>query len=172
MNRLQANNGLIFASSVTGLISPDYAVFQPIADVDLNFLTALFRSHHTKAKFRAEAKGLGTGTSGFLRLYTDRFYMIHVALPPKDEQSHIMRMLETELSDLNKSVSVIEREIDLIREYRTRLIADVVTGKVDVRAAAASLPVAVADEAFLDESVLDEAMAEDEEMGADSEDEA
>ncbi len=32
------------------------------------------------------------------------------------------------------------REIDLIREYRTRLIADVVTGKLDVRQAAASLP--------------------------------
>ena len=33
-----------------------------------------------------------------------------------------------------------EREIDLLREYRTRLIADVVTGKLDVREAAARLP--------------------------------
>ena len=33
-----------------------------------------------------------------------------------------------------------QREIDLLREYRTRLIADVVTGKLDVREAAAKLP--------------------------------
>ena len=34
----------------------------------------------------------------------------------------------------------VQREIDLLREYRTRLIADVVTGKLDVREAAAELP--------------------------------
>jgi hypothetical protein len=32
------------------------------------------------------------------------------------------------------------REVSLLREYRTRLIADVVTGKLDVREAAARLP--------------------------------
>ena len=32
------------------------------------------------------------------------------------------------------------REIDLLREYRTRLVADIVTGKLDVRDAAAALP--------------------------------
>jgi type I restriction enzyme S subunit len=44
-------------------------------------------------------------------------------------------------------ISRLEREITLLREYRTRLVADVVTGKLDVRAAAASLP----DEAPLDD---------------------
>ena len=38
------------------------------------------------------------------------------------------------------SRAVLEREISLLREYRTRLIADVVTGKLDVCAAAAALP--------------------------------
>ena len=37
-------------------------------------------------------------------------------------------------------MSRFDREIDLLREYRTRLIADVVTGKLDVREAAARLP--------------------------------
>lgn len=40
---------------------------------------------------------------------------------------------------MNQSVSRLEREVTLIREYRTRLIADVVTGKLDVRAAAEKL---------------------------------
>ena len=61
-----------------------------------------------------------------------------------------------------------EREIDLLREYRTRLIADVVTGKLDVREAAARLP----DEAEEPEA-LDEIAAEGEggEAGADDADE-
>lgn len=47
----------------------------------------------------------------------------------------------TQESNLVKEASFkAEREISLLREYRTRLIADVVTGKLDVREAAASLP--------------------------------
>jgi type I restriction enzyme S subunit len=41
---------------------------------------------------------------------------------------------------LNTAISRLEREIDLLREYRTRLIADVVTGKFDVREAVCHLP--------------------------------
>ena len=139
LNRLQANNGLVFASEIHGVVSPDYAVFDPIGDVDLHYLTALFRTPLMKHKFRIESKGLGTGTAGFLRLYTDRFGMIPVALPPREEQTRIMQGLEAELTELHTAISRVEREIDLIREYRTRLIADVVTGKLDVRAAAAGL---------------------------------
>ena len=146
LNRLQANNGLVFASEIHGVVSPDYAVFDAIGDVNLHYLTALFRTPLMKHKFRIESKGLGTGTAGFLRLYTDRFGMIPVALPPKGEQTRIMQGLEAELTELHAAISRVEREIDLIREYRTRLIADVVTGKLDVGrqesawAAAAALP--------------------------------
>ena len=41
---------------------------------------------------------------------------------------------------LDTAVSHLEREIELLREYRTRLVADVTTGKLDVREAAARLP--------------------------------
>ena len=41
---------------------------------------------------------------------------------------------------LHSAISRLEREIELLREYRTRLVADVVTGKLDVREAAARLP--------------------------------
>jgi type I restriction enzyme, S subunit len=81
VNRMQAGNGVIFASTLNGLVSPDYAVFDPIGDADVEFLGELFRSRKVRAKFRAESKGLGTGTSGFLRLYNDRFGAIHIAFP-------------------------------------------------------------------------------------------
>ena len=54
-------------------------------------------------------------------------------LPPKNEQSDIMGWLDAHLVTLNLSIEGAHREIDLLREYRTRLISDVVTGKLDVR---------------------------------------
>lgn len=140
VNRMQAGNGVIFASTLTGLVSPDYAVFDPIGDANVEFLGELFRSRKVRAKFRAESKGLGTGSSGFLRLYNDRLGAIHVALPPREEQCAILTGLAGELSGVNIAISRLEREIELLREYRTRLVADVVTGKVDVRETAAQLP--------------------------------
>ena len=141
VNRMQAGNGVIYASKLklTGLVSPDYAVFDPIGNANVDFLGELFRSRKVRAKFRAESKGLGTGSSGFLRLYNDRLGAIHVALPRRDEQSAILQGLADELSGLKTAISRLEREISLLREYRTRLVADVVTGKLDVRPAARHL---------------------------------
>ena len=140
VNRMQAGNGVIFASTLTGLVSPDYAVFDPIGNANVEFLGELFRSRNVCAKFRAESKGLGTGTSGFLRLYNDRLGAIHLALPPHSEQRDILAGLEEELSAVHTANARLEREIELLREYRTRLVADVVTGKLDVRELALRLP--------------------------------
>ena len=60
-------------------------------------------------------------------------------------------------NELGSTSRVLTREIDLLREYRTRLIADVVTGKLDVREAAARLPDEVEDsEPFGEAEVLAE----------------
>lgn len=154
VNRMQAGNGVIFASTLTGLVSPDYAVFDPIGDANVGFLGELFRSRKVCAKFRAESKGLGTGTSGFLRLYNDRLGAIHVALPPRAEQRNILTGVEGELSGVNTAISRLEREIELMREYRTRLVADMVTGKLDVRKAAALLPEQAAPDIVKDDADL------------------
>jgi type I restriction enzyme S subunit len=59
--------------------------------------------------------------------------------PPRDEQSLIVGFIHEAQQRHGTAISRLEREIELLREYRTRLIADVVTGKLDVREAAASL---------------------------------
>ena len=56
--------------------------------------------------------------------------------PNLKEQDRILAFLPQELAPLNVAIDQARREIELIREYRTRLIADVVTGKVDVRGVA------------------------------------
>lgn len=65
---------------------------------------------------------------------------LSVAIPSVTEQQSILRRADEDTVDLEKAIDRARREIDLLREYRTRLIADVVTGKLDVREAAARLP--------------------------------
>jgi type I restriction enzyme S subunit len=63
-----------------------------------------------------------------------------VALPPIGEQEAIADSVERSTAGIANAVTRMEREIELLREYRTRLVADVVTGKLDVREAVAGLP--------------------------------
>jgi type I restriction enzyme S subunit len=56
------------------------------------------------------------------------------------EQKEVVEHVSSEIAPLNTAIARTEREISLMQEYRTRLTADVVTGKLDVRAAAAKLP--------------------------------
>ncbi|MGG1400286.1 restriction endonuclease subunit S [Bacillus salipaludis] len=58
---------------------------------------------------------------------------ISVPLPSIGEQQEIVEYLESKINVLDNGISIIEQEISLMTEYRTRLISDVVTGKVDVR---------------------------------------
>jgi len=62
------------------------------------------------------------------------------ALPSLDEQKQIVAQVALETTAVQSTVERADREIALLREYRTRLIAEVVTGKFDVREAAARLP--------------------------------
>ena len=87
--------------------------------------------------------------------------------PPLAEQLRIVESTKSELDSFDRVSSRLEREIELLREYRTRLVADVVTGKLDVREAALLLP----DEAPLDTAednadLGDEPEAADEEAAA------
>ena len=75
-----------------------------------------------------------------LRLYPEEFFRLPIILPPVPEQQQIVQSIAADTAQLNAAVTQLEREIELLREYRTRLVADVVTGKLDVRPAARQLP--------------------------------
>ena len=65
---------------------------------------------------------------------------IKVVLPPTQEQVDLVTLIHRETANFDSVILTTKREISLLREYRTRLIADVVTGKLDVRETAAGLP--------------------------------
>ena len=58
-----------------------------------------------------------------------------IPVPPLAEQAEIIEYIENESYQVQKVIAKSNQEIDLINEYRTTLISEVVTGKVDVRGA-------------------------------------
>lgn len=87
-----------------------------------------------------------------------------VLVPPLAEQQTIVSEVAKQTVAPDLAIEKAEREITLLREYRTRLIADVVTGKLDVREVAAGLPEDVESDDAQD--------ATEEDLDLDSEDEA
>jgi type I restriction enzyme, S subunit len=93
-----------------------------------------------------------------------------VVLPDTDTQAMVAGATKQLTAGLDSAIASITKEVALIQEYRTRLIADVVTGKLDVRAAAAALP--DDDPAIDDDTPLDADEADDLDEAIDAMEEA
>lgn len=132
MNRMRAAIGLFGLASCSGLVSPDYAVFDPWKKLEEQYFLWLFKTDALKDAFRLESKGLGTGSSGFLRLYFDRFGMIKVPFPGVQEQKQIVAYIDTTSTAISKAVSRINKHIEIMKELKQILIAEAVTGKIKV----------------------------------------
>ena len=109
---------------------------------DFSAVFGKFFFHYFRALLRFEVlQGTAKSTVDSLRL--PMLQNFPVALPPLSEQTAIVRYLDKATANIDTAISRTRRQIKLLQEYRTRLIADVVTGKIDVREAAAELPDAV-----------------------------
>lgn len=140
LNRLKAHLGVFALASQRGVISPDYTVFRKIRQISMKFYEYLLRSTAFRRELRIRAKGI---VQGFWRLYTDDFYNISVPVPPIDEQQKIVTEIQVSRKSTDAVIARAEKEINFLKEYRMRLIADVVTGKCDVREESAKLPVGI-----------------------------
>ncbi len=127
LNRMQAGNAMFFRNRQAGLVSPDYAVFGLLRDDNPEYLGHLFRSWPMRGLFRSESKGLGTGTSGFLRLYSDRFAALEIPLPPRPEQDQIVAYLRAQDAHIARFIKAKRDLITLLTEQKLRVIDQAVT---------------------------------------------
>ena len=132
VNTMWAYMAALGVSRQMGLVSPSYGVYRPINQgiLDSEFVDALLRTEIYRTAYLMLSKGI---TESRLRLYADSFLGIHWLLPPPEEQTAIVRYIDKAASEIDAAMDHARRQIELMEEYRTRLIADVVTGKVDVR---------------------------------------
>ena len=123
-----------------------------IEGFDSDYLSEQLRAMNLNRLANANAQPLVTG--GTIKAQ-------RVVKPPPDEQHAICLRLNELSLPVSTTITRLEREITLLREYRTRLVADVVTGKLDVRSAARQLPAESAGPEF---SVVTEDLADEAEL--------
>ena len=123
----------------TGIVSPSYAVYRPHGSSRLlgEYADLLLRTTTYKNEYICRSTGIRASR---LRLYPEEFLRIKLLCPPPKEQRAIVEFVSEESTSVRRSIDLTQGELSHLREYRTRLIADVVTGKLDVREAAAALP--------------------------------
>ncbi len=137
LNRFKAHLGVFFASKLKGIVSFHYGVYKPRLVLSSKYYEYLY---HTET-YRTIFAGLSNGmTIGLQNLSNQNFYNAHSLLPPYPEQVQIVEYCDAQDTRIQQVSDQCAREIALLEEYRTRLISDVVTGKIDVREIATQLP--------------------------------
>ena len=139
INSLWAWSRGLGVSRYHGIISTAYGVYRVRRKARAlpDFIHSLVRSEAFNWELRVRSKGIWVSR---LQLTDDSFLRAPLLLPPLPEQRVIARFLAAAGRRMSARRAAVKREIELLREYRTRLIADVVTGKLDVREAATELP--------------------------------
>lgn len=85
-------------------------------------------------RFRTLLSSLATGTSASMKNITqDDVLGSYICLPPIEEQHAMVEFLKEEILKIDTLISKYQKQIDLMQEYRTALISQAVTGKIDVR---------------------------------------
>ena len=149
VNSMNVVVGSVGLSRYFGAVSPVYYMLRPRQSTDtVEYFDSIFHD----VAFQRSLFGLGNGimviqskSSGKLNTIRMRIPMgklnrVEIPYPPPSEQLAIVAGIGTEIAPVITAIARTEREIALMQEYRTRLTADLVTGKLDVREAAAKLP--------------------------------
>lgn len=126
---LRSFQGGIELCEITGCVTWHYIVLLPQEMVCTQYFKWLLKS-------KSYIKAL-QGTSEFIRdgqdLRYSNFVKVDLPLIPLDEQKAIAEYITAEVAKIDNALPTFQKEIELLREYRTRLISDVVTGQIDVR---------------------------------------
>jgi type I restriction enzyme S subunit len=131
MNRMRASAGLFAAAKTEGLVSPDYAIFRVDPKLNRGYAVQLFKTPTMASVFRVESTGLGTGESGFLRLYSDQFGRLAIPIPPLDEQAAIVRFVDWANGRLERTIRAKRKVIALLMEQKQAIVRRAVTGGFD-----------------------------------------
>jgi type I restriction enzyme, S subunit len=135
-NMMRMWQGAVGVAPIDGLVSPAYVVARPLGRTEPRYFSALFRTSAYMSEVDKFSRGIVKDRN---RLYWEDFKQIPMACPPLNEQVLIANTIDQRTQTISDGIHRIQGEIQLLREYRTRLIVDVVTGKLDVREAAARL---------------------------------
>lgn len=133
MNHMDLLTGGIGIADHLGVTSPDYRVFRLFdekrcyAQYYLKVFQICYRRH---AFYRF---GRGAANVGRWRLPASAFRNFEIPLPPYEEQVKIVHAIDEEESKTKLLIECLQKQVELLKELKNRLVSDAVTGKIDVR---------------------------------------
>lgn len=127
-------------SKFNGMITSAYTVFECPDPVTSSYLELFYIAMDDRKLLSPIYSGLRN------TIPPQRFLGIKTPLPPSAEMEEIVKYIIEKTVEIDRGILKLEQELTLLSEYRTRLISDVVTGKMDVREAVKNLPAATMDE--------------------------
>lgn len=98
--------------------------------VDKEYFVYLMQSQFVRMQIECAAIG---SSDSMQNISQEVVKELKVLLPPMKEQAEIVSFIKEESQTIQYGIAQAEKEIELIQEYRTTLISDAVTGKIDVR---------------------------------------
>lgn len=120
-----------------GAVCSNFVARMPVAEgFDPRYLVYV---HECLYAIRLNARSIKQ-TTGIQNLDSDAYLGERMAFPPPSEQALIVQLLDCETARIAAGIDSARSAIGLLREFSVRMVADVVTGKLDVRDAAARLP--------------------------------
>ncbi|MBF0266898.1 MAG: restriction endonuclease subunit S [Gammaproteobacteria bacterium] len=125
INKMQAVNGLLGVSKVSGITSPDYSIYK----TDINYNSIDYIGYLLKLPlYLSEYKKVVTGVmEGFIRLYTDDLYNIYAYLPSITEQTTIANFLDKKTAQIDQAIALKQKQIELLKERKQIIIQNAVT---------------------------------------------
>ncbi len=136
-NTMRMWQGAVGVVPVDGLVSPAYVVMAPVERIESRYFGYLFRTEAFKNAVKKFSRGIVSDRD---RLYWDGFKRIASFVPPLEEQTAIVHFLDDLAARTDRLAHATLKLMGWLTEWRESVISQVVTGKIDVREAAASLP--------------------------------
>lgn len=133
INSMNYQIGSYGLSGYDGVCSPVYIVLRHKPEVvSLRFAFRIFQA----SQFQKYAQSFGNGILEHRRSISwDALKALRIPLPPKDEQDAIVAYIDGHVSRIDALIEKSTEMINTLREYRSALITNAVTGKIDVREA-------------------------------------
>ena len=123
---LRSFQGGIEYAHYQGIISAAYTVLSPSDEVNPNYIKYLFKSHPFIELLKTCVTGIREGQN----INFDLLRKSSIMLPPLSEQQAIVSYIDEKLQKIDQYMADLQREIDYLKEFKQRLISDVVTGQL------------------------------------------
>ena len=129
INKMKAWQGSYAVSDYNGIVSPAYFTCK-LKGVNKDFFSRAIRSKAYIPFFTQYSKGIRVDQWD---LNPNALKSIPFIVPPVDEQQTIVSYVDEKCQKIDTLITELQAEIDHLNEYKQRLIADVVTGQVNVQ---------------------------------------